>query len=190
MVAFEPQNDLHDEILQFCQKNPNLKIEGCGLGDREETRRLYVTAYDQVASLREDWEGVRIGDSNIHLSTLDIQIERHGIPDYCKIDVEGWESQVLAGLHQPIAIISFEYHRSPLEVERALEVLNLISELGTYHCNLKEETGYDFALPEFLPLADFRNRFPNDIGSTLKDGYGDIYCALDLSAFKPAKPHV
>jgi FkbM family methyltransferase len=189
VVAFEPQTDLHEEIRQVCRKNPNLIIEDCGLSDREETRILHVTAYDQVASLREDWEGVRIGQTEIKLSTLDRQIERHGRPDYCKIDVEGWELQVLSGLHQPIAAISFEYHLTPSEIEHASKVLEKISSLGLYHCNLKQETANDFLLPHFLPLMEFRRLFPNQLGHPLKDGYGDIYCILDPSECQSAKGH-
>ena len=35
-------------------------------------------------------------------------IASHGLPAYIKIDVEGYELQVLQGLHQPIRALSFE----------------------------------------------------------------------------------
>jgi len=187
VVAFEPQQDLHEEIRQLCGNSPNLKIESFGLGESEDTRLLYITAYDQVASLREDWEGARIGESDVQISSLDCQIEINGLPHYCKIDVEGWEENVISGLHHAIPIISFEYHLSPSEAERAINVLNMISKLGPYKCNMKEENGHGFALPTSLSILEFRDRFPNHLGITLKDGYGDIYASLDPAAICAAR---
>ena len=45
----------------------------------------------------------------INLTTLDLLIERHGRPAFCKIDVEGFEEQVLKGLTQPLTCVSFEF---------------------------------------------------------------------------------
>ena len=153
------------------------------MGSREETRRFYMTEYDQVASLREDWEGIRVGDSVIEISTLDIQIKKHGLPDYCKIDVEGWELEVMQGLSQAIRHISFEYHLSESEIQCALSVLERIGKLGSYHCNMKEASSESFALPGFIPLEEFRERFPHRLGVDPKDGYGDIFCTLDPTVF-------
>jgi FkbM family methyltransferase len=62
--------------------------------------------------------------------TLDSLIERHGVPAYCKIDVEGFEPQALRGLSQPIGGVDFEFHRELVEaVERCVERLE---QLGNY----------------------------------------------------------
>lgn len=176
VVAFEPQQDLHREIRQICGRKAKLIIEPYGLGAQVEERKFFITAYDQVASLREDWEGVRIGESKIQISTLDTQIEHHGVPDYCKIDVEGWELEVIKGLTHSIPLISFEYHLTDKELECARDVLSVISMLGDYSCNLREAKGIDFALSDFIPINQFMHKFPNQLELKLKDGYGDIFC--------------
>lgn len=184
VVAFEPQEDLHPEIRQLCRKSPRLVIASCGLGSREEVKRFFLTSYDQTASLRDDWEGERIGEKSIHVSTLDHQIAIHGMPSYCKIDVEGWELEVLKGLSRPIKIISFEYHQSAKEIEKAKEVLLRIKELGDYFCNIKQSADDVFLMAEFIPIAVFADMFPGQLNPAPVTGYGDIYCVIDPSLIR------
>lgn len=186
VVAFEPQCDLHPEIRQLCRNSPRLTIEPLGLGSTEETRRFYITSYDQVASLREDWEGTRIGEKTIEVSTLDIQIAKHGLPDYCKIDVEGWELEVIRGLSKPIPILSFEYHSSSTEIVKAKAVLEQIAMLGPYTCNIRTSADNDFLLREFMPIQEFSTLFPEGLSPSPNTGYGDIFCALDPSRIRKA----
>lgn len=157
------------------------------MGSKEESRRFFITSYDQVASLRDDWEGTRIGETTIEISTLDRQIERHGLPSYCKIDVEGWELEVMQGLSKPIPLISFEYHNSPPEIQKAKAVIDRISSLGSYFCNVKEPSSQDFLMQKFIPLAEFAGRFPDCLAPALTHGYGDIFCALEPNSIRLAR---
>lgn len=182
VVAFEPQQDLHPEIRQLCRNSPLLSISSCGLGSAEETKRFFLTSYDQTASFCEDWGGERIGEKIIQVSTLDHQIAIHGMPTYCKIDVEGWELEVLKGLSNPIPIISFEYHKSPEELEKARDVLECINKLGIYFCNIKQSKDADFLLSEFVSMNKFVELFPTELDPPVS-GYGDIYCTRDKALF-------
>lgn len=184
VVAFEPQEDLHLQIRQLCRNSPRLVIASCGLGSTEEIKRFFLTSYDQTASLRDDWEGERIGEKSIQVSTLDHQIAIHGIPTYCKIDVEGWELEVLKGLSKPISIISFEYHQSVKEIEKAAKVLERVKGLGHYFCNIKQSEDDGFLLAEFIPIDDFTELFPGRLNPAPISGYGDIYCVIDPSLIR------
>lgn len=59
---------------------------------------------------QEKWDEKIIFTSTIPVSTitLDWLIEKYGVPGFIKIDVEGFEEKVLAGLSQKIPFLSFE----------------------------------------------------------------------------------
>jgi hypothetical protein len=69
----------------------------------------------------------------VDTTTLDALIERFGMPSFVKIDVEGAEPEVLAGLSRPVAGLSFEYLPRALDYARTCTAR--LSELGPYEFN-------------------------------------------------------
>ncbi len=47
----------------------------------------------------------------VPVTTIDALIQEFGLPKFCKIDVEGFEYEVLQGLSCPISFIAFEFTR-------------------------------------------------------------------------------
>ena len=62
------------------------------------------------------------------VTTLDELIQAHGVPRYCKIDVEGFELPVLRGLTRPVPLLSFEFAREFLD--RAKTCVAYLREIG------------------------------------------------------------
>jgi hypothetical protein len=69
----------------------------------------------------------------VGVTTLDRLIAEHGEPAFCKIDVEGFEAEVLKGLSKPLRALSFEY--LPMAHEATLQALQLVEGLGGYEYN-------------------------------------------------------
>ncbi len=67
------------------------------------------------------------------MTTLDQLIAEYGSPSFCKIDVEGFERQVLEGLSSPVSCISFEFTREFLDDARVC--VSLLENLGSIEVN-------------------------------------------------------
>ena len=71
----------------------------------------------------------------VEVVTLDTLVDRYGVPSYIKIDVEGYENQVLAGLTKVIPIISFEANFPDFKDEtiQCIHKISLLSQAATYN---------------------------------------------------------
>src|SRR5690606_14132003 len=90
------------------------------------------------------WEG-EIWDRIIEVRavTLDSLIAAHGVPEFIKIDVEGFEDRVLAGLSRAVPALSFEF--TTINRDVACRCLDRLTRLGTYR--------FDVALGETQHLT-------------------------------------
>jgi hypothetical protein len=100
---------------------------------------------------------------------MDQLIVEHGSPSFCKIDVEGFEKQVLEGLSSPVRCISFEFTREFLDDARAC--VALLENLGPIEVNA--------SYGESMQLAE-RWIDPDRIFSSIEEqpddrDWGDIY---------------
>jgi hypothetical protein len=82
----------------------------------------------------------------IELVTLDEIIQLHGTPDFIKINVEGYESEVLKGLSIPIKVLSFEY-TVPERIESAIECLDIVKKLH------QDQVWFNYSIGETMELS-------------------------------------
>jgi len=109
----------------------------------------------------------------VRVTTLDRLIEWHGMPAYVKIDVEGFELSVLAGLSRPLPLLSVEY--LPALPDPTHAVIDRLVSLGPYRFNpVRGEEG-GFLWPDWRDAAatrDWLSSLPKEERS------GDLYARL------------
>lgn len=184
VVAVEPQPSCAATLeKKFGEK---IFLENIGLSDAEGELEMLLSNDSTVSTFNTDfieanrerfkysrWEG----KIKVKISTLDKLIERHGIPKFCKIDVEGFELQVLKGLHTPIRFISLEYcvpEMLQLTID-CVDQLQRLSPGGKFNYSIGETMAW--ALPEWQSHADFLGHIRTpEFSATL---FGDIYFKTD-----------
>ncbi|MFI6760784.1 FkbM family methyltransferase [Micromonospora sp. NPDC050417] len=157
VVAVEPQPDCLRVLRLLFRRDRDVVIVPEAVGARTGRANLAVsTATPTVSSMSPDWiESVTADRSfarvqwdsavEVRVATLDDLIAIHGTPAFCKIDVEGFEADVLAGLSQPLRALSFEY--LPPAHDAALAVLDMVDRLGA------ESGGYRY---NYSPVETMR----------------------------------
>lgn len=176
VVAFEPNPRVLPELLARCGSHKNFRSVAAALGSSAAITTLYARESHWQSSLDEAWEGKQIATYNVPVVTLDAAIQRFGSPAFCKIDVEGWELEVLKGLSQPIPLISIEFHLNDRDLKKTLTCLERLLHLGMGDVNITPAEDASFLFPEWVPLEKFIAGFPGALHQSLsRHHYGDIF---------------
>ena len=177
VVAVEPQSYCYEILKEKFKNKPEVKIVNKGIGDKPGKATLYTsTKYRGFSSLQESWQkGTKYdsfdGKEIIELTTLENLITEYGLPYFCKIDVEGFELDVLNGLQSKIPFLNFEFHGDLFNLIK--ECLNRLDNLGYKLFNYVEGEG-NFKIKKWVSMSDLTNILEKKIKIIIKFG-GDIY---------------
>lgn len=180
VVAVEPQK----ECYAYLQKKFGNKIELItkGLGEKESTEKLYVSDSSLISSfsknhvdmMQEDrFKGANWDKTvDIEMTTLDVLIDKYGTPAFCKIDVEGYEYDVLKGLSKPLNALSLEYI-VPENTQVLVDCINHLNKLGKIECNFSYGESMQLNLPTWKNGQEMVSFVQSD--EFTATSYGDVY---------------
>lgn len=185
VVALEPQPAAIRWLKLRYGADTAVTLVHAAAGDRSGQLTLHVNLANPTVSTASPhfleaahgapgWEGQNWDDTiSVPCLTLDELIERHGHPAFVKVDVEGFELQVLQGLSHPVAALSFEF--TTIQRDVALRCLERLQALGRYRFNVAigESQQLEFAEPVTAEAMASHIRFlPHSVNS------GDVYAVL------------
>lgn len=180
VVAVEPQPDCR-RILR-ARFDERVQIVDAALGRAPGKAELLVASYHTLSSLAPDWvaevrESGRFAEftwdrsQRVPVTTLDALVDAHGVPDFCKIDVEGYELEVVEGLSAPLPVLSFEFtverREARCSAARHLDALGMRS----FNYSPGESLRFEFA--EWTDLGGILEflKAPTHTAQT----FGDVY---------------
>jgi FkbM family methyltransferase len=145
VVAIEPQPDFVRILRWLYGRDAGVEIVPVAVGRTPGSAELLISERTPtVTTLSREWvENVRRNPGfdkvswsrreRVEVVTLQSLIERYGEPGFVKVDVEGFEAEVLAGLMTPVRGLSFEYVPATREIAR--DCIERLAALGPYRYN-------------------------------------------------------
>lgn len=147
VVAIEPHPGCAVELKSLYGRNRRFELVQAALGAFQGEAELFLgeNGMDNVSTVSADYikeagrvPGLAVAgwsrSVTVRQDTLDSLISKFGLPDFCKIDVEGYEIDVLAGVSQPLPLLQFEYQ--PWAIEKAVDCTRRLSQLGMSKFNI------------------------------------------------------
>jgi FkbM family methyltransferase len=181
VVALEPQRHCARALAWIFRREPRVQVVAAAAGRDGSPKTITQFSTDVLSSMNPEWIATarrsgRFGDLvpvrevEVPGITLDQLIARHGAPAFTKIDVEGYEAEVLAGLTRAAGTVSFEITPE----------MSSISRTCVRHLHGLGYTRFQFSSGESMALdgpwldADAMDAFLVRLAAEPSD-FGDIY---------------
>ena len=182
VVAVEPQDECAKILRAAFRNSHRLTVVQKALGESEGEAELMISNANTITSLSPEWvravrESGRFSEYSwdarqvVPVTTLDRLMEEYGVPSFIKVDVEGYEYQVVRGLSQPVKTLSLEF--TPEFIDSTFRCIDHLQRLGEIRLNYSVGETMRLALTEWVApqeMVAILSSFRDDTAV-----FGDVY---------------
>jgi FkbM family methyltransferase len=194
VVALEPNADCVRHI-QLSYADKQIEVIQAAVGAKNGIAVLNVADDRDVrSSIADDWiatmgaqdesyQGIWSRRNVVPILTLDCLVEHFGMPNFIKVDVEGFEEKVLSGLSAQPPLLSFEFTAAFLAPGLRCLDLEIFQPGSTFNFAYNRDWGYPTKFEEnaWLEKNEIKKALLAVEGS---DGQGDIFVRAPQAAAK------
>lgn len=187
VIAFEPQARCADFLHSIYKDVPEFTLVRKALAAQSGSGEMFVCDTHTLSTMSQEWisasknsgrfESYEWGEKQpVQITTLDAAIEQFGLPKFIKIDVEGFEYEVLSGLSRAIESISFEFAAENMaNTENCIDHLEALSAGASFQLSLAETM--KFELTDWVTAREVKDALSR-VSSENKMAWGDIYTRM------------
>lgn len=184
VIAIEPQPSCVKVLKE--KFGSSITLEQLGLDEKDDTLTMYIADESTISTFSKEyidsvkdtkfkknrWEQT----IQVPVTRIDNLIDKYGLPSFCKIDVEGYELNVLKGLSKPIPLLSFEYSVPELS-DKLIACLQYLHQLDArYRFNYSIQEDMKMKLPNWMTYDEILNLIKTSEFNNTE--FGDIYVKL------------
>jgi len=184
VIAIEPQTICFSKLKEKFENNQNVILINKSVSFENGVGEIYLSNAHTVSTMslefinktqEKRFSGIKWEKTEQVITiTLDEIIKLYGMPDFCKIDVEGFEYNVLLGLTKKIKILSIEF--TPELKKNSFECIKLLNNIGNYKFNYSEGENGVFLFEDWLTSDDIISFLEKN--NDYVYSFGDIYSKI------------
>jgi FkbM family methyltransferase len=180
VIAIEP-NPAHRARLEALSKSMTVTPEYVAVSDQPGSATLNIcstSGYSTLVGSDSEWMAQSpdyakvewVGEAEVQTVRLDDLAAKHGVPEFVKIDIEGFELVAMKGMSFRPRYLSFEYGVRRKEI--ALDCLDLLGARG-YRFRPIDGRDFRFSASDWMDTASAMDWLKS---RTLSHGeYGDLF---------------
>ena len=149
--------EANPELCSFLQEkyrmNPKMQIENCIVSNKP-SETFYISNADTISTVDKEWiENSRFSKNyqwhpiqGLPTRSIDALVEQYGTPSFMKIDVEGYEYNVICSMTKKYCPLSFEWAEE--KKGEILLTLEYLQKLGYSRFSVQMEDSYTYKVSQ------------------------------------------